>query len=260
MPDTNAATTYFQEAMRRLGDLHETQLPQIQQAARVCADSIRNGGLVFLFGSGHSRFLCDEMAPRQGCLVGFVPMAHAGLSTYADVVGPNGLRPTLFLEKYEGYAEQILKGYQFGPHDALIVISTSGIRPVVVEMAINARKRGLPVIALLAAEHCRQATPAHSSGKKLIDVADIVLDNRCPPGDCIVELDGLDWRTGPLSTVSGAMIINMLRCQTAEFLIAEGYQPTMLPSHQFTTNQITEDQTEKYYTDYRHSLARLYSA
>jgi len=260
LQDPTAAATYFQEAMKRLKEVHETQLVQICQAARVCAECISKGGLVFLFGSGHSRFLCDEMAPRQGCFVGFVPIAHAGLSTYTDVVGPNGLRTTLFLEKYEGYAEQILKGYKLGPHDAMIVISTSGIRPVVVEMAINAKQQGLPVIALLAGEHCKQAVPAHTSGKKLIDVADIVIDNRCPPGDCIVVLEGLGWPTGPLSTVSGALIINMIRCQTAEFLLAQGYQPTMLPSHQLTPNQSTQEQMEKYYTDYRHSLARLYSA
>ena len=260
MFETHAASVYFTHAIERLMDLERTQLPNIQGAAKVCAESIRHGGLVFLFGSGHSRFLCDEMAPRQGCFVGFVPMAHTGLSTYADVVGPNGLRPMLFLERYEGYSERILEGYRFVPQDAIIVISTSCIRPVVVEMAQNSKRRGLPVIAIVSVEHCRNATPAHSSGQKLIDVADIVIDNRCPPGDCMVELDGLDWRTGPLSTVSGAMIINMLRCETAELLLRAGYKPTMLPSHQFTSNQSTEEQSERYYTEYRRSLARLYSA
>lgn len=260
MFETDAAGIYFANAMKRLQGLEQTQLPQIRAAARVCAESIGHAGLVFLFGSGHSRFLCDEMAPRQGCFVGFVPMAHMGLSTYADVVGPNGLRPMLFLERYEGYAERILDGYRFGPHDAIIVISTSGIRPVVVEMAQHAHRRNLPVIAILSVEHCRNATPAHSSGEKLIDVADIVIDNCCPPGDCIVELEGLEWRTGPLSTVSGAMIINMLRCETAELLLRAGYKPTMLPSHQLTSNRATEEQTERYYTDYRRSLARLYSS
>ena len=123
--ETYAASLYFAQAIERLKDLQRTQLPSIQAAAKICAGSIGRGGLVFLFGSGHSRFLCDEMAPRQGCFVGFVPMAHTGLSTYADVVGPNGLRPMLFLERYEGYAERILEGYRFGPHDAIIVISTS---------------------------------------------------------------------------------------------------------------------------------------
>jgi uncharacterized phosphosugar-binding protein len=175
-------------------------------------------------------------------------------------VGPNGLRPTLFLERYEGYAEHILEGYQFGPHDVLIVISTSGIRPVPIEMAQHAKRRGLTVIAIVSEQHCRDAAPAHSSGQKLIDVAEIVLDNCCPPGDCIVELDGLDWRTGPLSTVTGAMIINMLRCETAELLLAAGFQPTMFPSHQLPGNHGAEEQIERFYTAYRKSIARLYSS
>jgi uncharacterized phosphosugar-binding protein len=258
LSQTSAASLYFATASDRLQALERTQLPRIQAAAQVCADSIRQGGLVFLFGCGHSRFLCDEMAPRQGCFVGFVPIAHTALSTYTDVVGPNGLRPTLFLERYEGYAEHILEGYQFGPHDVLIVISTSGIRPVPIEMAQHAKRRGLTVIAIVSEQHCRDAAPAHSSGQKLIDVAEIVLDNCCPPGDCIVELDGLDWRTGPLSTVTGAMIINMLRCETAELLLAAGFQPTMFPSHQLPDNHGAEEQIERFYTAYRKSIARLY--
>lgn len=83
LPAMNAAQTYFANAMERLKRLEERELPNIQSAARICSDSIRQGGLVFLFGSGHSRFLCDEMAPRQGALVGFVPLAHIALSTYA---------------------------------------------------------------------------------------------------------------------------------------------------------------------------------
>jgi uncharacterized phosphosugar-binding protein len=260
LSQTSAANLYFAAASDRLQTLQRTQLPRIQAAAQVCADSIREGGLVFLFGCGHSRFLCDEMAPRQGCFVGFVPIAHTALSTYTDVVGPNGLRPTLFLERYEGYAEHIFEGYQFGPHDVLIVISTSGIRPVPIEMAQHAKRRGLKVIAIVSEQHCRSAAPAHSSGQKLIDVAEIVLDNCCPPGDCIVELDGLDWRTGPLSTVTGAMIINMLRCETAELLLAAGFQPTMFPSHQLTGNHGAEEQIERFYTAYRKSIARLYSS
>jgi len=258
--ETHAASVFFSNAMNRLKDLEQTQLPQIRAAAKVCAESIGQGGLVFLFGSGHSRLLCDEMAPRQGCFVGFVPMANTGLSTFADVVGPDGLRPMLYLERYEGYAERILEGYRFGRHDAVIVISTSGIRPVVVEMAQNARRRGLPVIAIVSFEHCSKATPAHTSGQKLIDVADIVIDNCCPAGDCIMELEGLDWRTGPLSTVSGAMIINMLRCETAELLLRAGHKPTILPSFQFASNEDAEEQLERYYTAYRRSLARLYSS
>jgi uncharacterized phosphosugar-binding protein len=256
---SNAALTYFEKTAALLDALKKTQLPAIDKAAELCADRISKGGLVFLFGNGHSRMMCEEMTPRQGCFPGFVALVELALSTHASIVGTNGLRAPLHLEKYEGYAEEILKSFKFGPNDAMIVISTSGLRPVIVEMAMGAKKRGLPVIGILSVAHCRDAKPGHSSGKKLLDVADLVIDNQCPPGDCIVELPGLDWRTGPTSTVTGGMIMNMIRCGTAEKLIAKGKPPTLLPSHQFVGNTSAAEQLERFYEDYRKSLAHLYA-
>ncbi|HWQ33408.1 MAG TPA: SIS domain-containing protein [Blastocatellia bacterium] len=254
----NAALTYFDKTLAILNHIREKQMENIERAAAICADSIGSGGLVFLFGNGHSRMMCEEMTPRQGCFVGWVALVELALSNHASIVGANGLRAPLYLEKYEGYAEEILKGFSFGPHDAFIVISTSGIRPVVVEMAMGAQARGLPVIAMCSRQHCEQSVPAHSSGKKLIDVADVVIDNGCPPGDCVVELEGLEWRTGPTSTVTGGMIINMLRSRVAELLLERGHQPVLLPSHQFVGNTSAQQQLEHFYDAYRRSLAHLY--
>jgi uncharacterized phosphosugar-binding protein len=254
----NAAVSYFERATDLLREVREQELPAVQQAAEVCASSIARGGLVFLFGNGHSRMLCEEMTPRQGCFPGFVALVELALSNHANIVGTNGLRAPLHLEKYEGYAEEILKGFHFGAHDAFIVISTSGIRPVVVEMAAGARRRGMPVIGIVSRQHCERSEPAHSSGKKLIDVSDIVIDNHCPPGDCVFEVDGLEWRTGPVSTVTGAMIINMLRCEVAERLVARGVKPELLPSHQFVGNRSAAEQLERFYESYRRSLRHLY--
>ncbi|MGH9674041.1 MAG: sugar isomerase domain-containing protein, partial [Bryobacteraceae bacterium] len=176
-----------------------------------------------------------------------------------SIVGPNGLRGPLHLEKYEGYAEEILKGFHFGSHDAFLIISTSGIRPVVVEMAMGARRRGMPVIAIVSRAHAEKAPSGHSSGRKLTDAADVVIDNQCPPGDCVLELEGLEWRTGPASTVTGAMIINMIRCATAEKLLARGIRPVLLPSHQFARSTEAAEQLERFYEAYRKSLAHLYA-
>ena len=88
--------------------------PQIERAAEICANSIANGGLVFLFGNGHSRMMCEEMTPRQGCYAGFFALVELALSNHANIVGTNGLRAPLMLEKFEGYAEAILKGFHFG--------------------------------------------------------------------------------------------------------------------------------------------------
>jgi len=254
----SALDTYFERTNALVQTLYQNERDNIVRAAELCADRISKGGLVFLFGNGHSRMMCEEMTPRQGCYAGWVAMAELALSNHANIIGMNGLRAPLHLEKYEGYAEEILKGFKFGPHDAMIVISTSGIRPVIVEMAAGARKRGLPVIAIVARKHCENAPSGHSTGTKLIDHADIIIDNHCPPGDCVVELEGLEWRTGPTSTVTGGMIINMLRCETAERLLEKGYKPVLLPSHQFVGNVSASEQLDRFYEAYRVSLKHLY--
>ena len=255
----NASLEYFDKTMGLLREIREREMDAMDKAAAICANSIAQGGLVFLFGNGHSRMMAEEMTPRQGGYVGFVALVEQALSNHANIVGANGLRAPLYLEKYEGYAEEILKGFHFGPHDAFLIISTSGIRPVVVEMALGAKRRGLSVIAMLSRTHSASVPAAHSSGKKLADVADVILDNHCPRGDCIVGLEGLEWRTGPTSTVTGAMLINMLRCEVAARLLGRGIKPVMLPSHQLVGDVSAEQQLERFYEAYRKSLRHLYA-
>ncbi|HEX6804883.1 MAG TPA: sugar isomerase domain-containing protein [Terriglobales bacterium] len=254
----SAALRFYAAAVRAIQDVKQAQLKPIIAAAELCAEKIARGGLVFLFGSGHSRMMVDEMTPRQGCFVGFVPLVETAVANYSAIVGANGLRTTLYLENYEGYAGEILRSFKFGVDDAFIIISTSGIRPLVVEMARGAKARKLPVIAIVSRRHCTSVPSGHSSGQKLIDIADLVIDNQSPVGDCAVELDGLASHTGPLSTVTGAMIINMIRCETASRLIERGHKPVMFPSHQFIHDQQMEDQAEQFYEAYRRSLAHLY--
>lgn len=258
----NAAKVYLEQTTVLLDRILETQLPAIDAAAEIFSNSIAKGGLVFLFGAGHSRMLCEEMAPRQGCFVGFFSWAELAVSYHCATVGMNGLRGPLYLEKVEGYGEELLKSFKFGSHDVFMLISTSGIRPLIVEMAQGIKERGLPLVALTAIDHAANSKPAHSSGEKLMDVADVVIDNGCPSGDCIVEIPGLNWRTGPTSTVTGAMIMNMLRCATAEKLISRGHEPVMLPSHQFIgtpTADAAAEQLERYYEAYRKSLGHLFT-
>jgi uncharacterized phosphosugar-binding protein len=256
--EPTAASKFFDLSVKLLQQLKTTQGVAIQKAADLCADRISRGGLIFLFGNGHSRMLCEEMTPRQGGFAGFVALVEMALSNHSAIIGANGLRTPLYLENYEGYAEQILNSFHFGPHDGFIVISTSGIRPVVVEMAWGAQKRGMPVVAITSKTHCEQSKAVHSSGKKLTDCADIVVDNQCPSGDCVLRLPGLDWATGPVSTLTGAMVINMIRCATAEGLLRRGVTPVVLPSHQYVGHIRAEEQLEAFYEAYRKSLAHLF--
>ena len=95
----SAATDYFDHTQKLLTRLRETQLPAIERAAELCAERIARGGLIFLFGSGHSRMMCEEMTPRQGCFVGFDAWAESAISQHCATLGANGLRGPLFLEK-----------------------------------------------------------------------------------------------------------------------------------------------------------------
>src|SRR5271155_3851801 len=165
-PNLSAAGRYFEAALARLQPLLDGQRDALDHAARLCTDAIVADGLVHLFGCGHSRMMCEEMTPRQGCFVGWHTIVELGLTFHNLIVGPNGLRQSLHLEKTLGYAEQILRNFAFGPKDVMIVISTSGIREVIIEMAEAAKKRGLSVIGVVSAEHCRRAKPAHPSGQK----------------------------------------------------------------------------------------------
>src|ERR1700694_3560078 len=177
MPDLPAADRFYHAALGCLQPLLDSQRAELDKAASLCTEAIAGDGLVHLFGCGHSRMLCEEMTPRQGCFVGWHTIVELGLTFHNAIVGANGLRQSLHLEKTPGYAEQILRNFAFGPKDVLIVISTSGIREIIIEMALGARQRGLKVIGLCSREHCEQAKPAHSSGKKLMDVSDGAVDN-----------------------------------------------------------------------------------
>ncbi len=257
-PALPAAERFFRESMTRIQTLLDSQRTALDQAAAWCTEAIATGGLVHLFGCGHSRMMCEEMTPRQGCFVGWHTIVELALTYHNPIVGPNGLRQTLHLEKTPGYAEQILRNFAFGPSDVLIVISTSGIREVIIEMCDAARQRGLKVIGVVSRAHCEQARPAHSSGRKLLDAADLILDNGAPIGDTLVALEGSPGKTGPFSTLGGAMVMNMLRCEVAQRLADRGIEPVFLPSHQFVGSRSVEEQLEYFYAQYARRVAPLY--
>jgi uncharacterized phosphosugar-binding protein len=258
-PSLPAAERFYHAALARLQQLLDTQRPALDRAAILCTNAIAAGGLVHLFGCGHSRMLCEEMTPRQGCFVGWHTIVELALTYHNAIVGPNGLRQSLHLEKTPGYAEQILRNFAFGKSDVLIVISTSGIREVIIEMAEGARQRGLPVIGVVSRAHCEQARPAHPSGRKLCDVADVLLDNGAPVGDSLLALDGSPGKTGPFSTLGGALVMNMLRCEVAQRLVNQGIEPVFLPSHQFVGSRTVEEQLEYFYAQYARRVAPLYA-
>src|SRR6516225_3281780 len=159
-PNLTAARQYFEEATRRLGVLLDGQRDAIDHAAALCTGAIAADGLVHLFGCGHSRMMCEEMTPRQGCFVGWHTIVELGLTFHNLIVGPNGLRQSLHLEKTPGYAEQILRNFAFGPKNVLVFFPPSGPREAIIGMFEGAKKRGRRFIGVATGAHWERARPA----------------------------------------------------------------------------------------------------
>jgi uncharacterized phosphosugar-binding protein len=216
---------YLAEA-RALLERLESQADAVDAASRICADAIGGGGLVHLFGTGHSRIPVEEMFPRYGSYPGFNPIVELSMTFHTQVVGANGQRQAMAIERVEGLAATILANFELRPSDAMIVFSVGGTTAVPIEIALGARDRGLRVIAVTSVEHSLAADARHSSGTRLLDHADVVLDLCTPAGDALVDVAGA--RVGPGSTVAAAALANAVKVRTAELLAERGALPPVL--------------------------------
>ena len=207
------------EASALLERMADTQAEPIERASQWCADAIGAGGLVHLFGTGHSRIPVEEMFPRYGSYPGFNPMVELSMTFHTQVVGANGQRQAMFIERTPGLAEVILDNFTFGPKDVMIVFSASGLTAVPVEMARGARARGLKVIAVTSVAQSMSGEPRPEVGARLLDEADLVIDLCTPHADALCTVEGLDTPVGPGSTLIAVAIVNAIKVRVAELLV-----------------------------------------
>ena len=222
------APAWLPEARAILDRLAETQAGPIEQASQWAADTIAAGGLVHLFGTGHSRIPVEEMFPRYGSYPGFNPIVELSMTFHTQVVGANGQRQAMAIERMPGLAEVILSNFRFGPDDVMMVFSASGLTAVPVEIAAGAKARGMRVIAVTSVAQSMSAEPEPAAGRRLLDVADLVLDVCSPEADATVSLVGLDTPVGPVSTIGAVAIVNAIKARTAELLVARGAMPPVI--------------------------------
>jgi uncharacterized phosphosugar-binding protein len=257
-PDPDAAGRWLSEARAVLDRIEATQLDAIERAADLFAQTIAADRLVHVFGSGHSRMNTEEMFPRIGSFPGFHPIAELAISNHVGVVGPNGLRQAMFLEKVDGFGRVILQQIKLHAGDAFLIFSSTGINGVVIEVALYAKAMGLPVVAVTSLDHTRATETRHRSGRKLADVADIVIDNASLAGDASVEIAGLPFRVGPTSSIGAITVVNMLKSRTAERLVELGTPPVVLTSPHFVGQTAGDEQLERVYEEYFRRVTRAY--
>jgi uncharacterized phosphosugar-binding protein len=253
----HAAGAWLAEARGVLDRIEATQMPAIAATAERCAAAIADGGLVHLFGTGHSRIPLEEMFPRYGSYPGFHPIAELSMTFHTQVAGANGQRQAMFIERMEGLADVILANFQFGPSDVMIVFSASGLTAVPIEMAMGSKARGLPVVAVTSVAQSMARPPDHPSGTRLLDHADIVIDLCTPAGDALVRLEGLDTPIGPGSTVANAAIVNEIKVQTAALLQERGALPPVLTSAAVVGPERSAALFEAAYREHARRVARV---
>ncbi|NLG79122.1 MAG: SIS domain-containing protein [Firmicutes bacterium] len=219
-----SAIAYLERVEEIIGEIRAHEMDKIEKAARLMAHSIRSGHLVHLFGSGHSVIPVMDVFPRYGSFVGFHPLLDPRLM-WCNVVGPGGARELLWLERQEGYVANFLQSFEFHPQDTMWVFSHGGLNAAPVEAALYARERGLPVVAVVSGENHRKAKPTHSSGKKLGDLADVMIDTHVPLEDALVRIDGFNIPVAAGSTVAAVAISCAIVGEVARLLVAAGVMP-----------------------------------
>jgi uncharacterized phosphosugar-binding protein len=220
------ALPWMAQAAALLERVAATQAEAIETASQWSAEAIASDGLVHLFGTGHSRIPVEEMFPRYGSYPGWNPIVELSMTFHTQVVGANGQRQAMFIERTPGLAEVILSNFTFGPADAMIVFSASGLTAVPVEIARGARARGLRVIAVTSVAQSLSGEPDEAAGARLLDEADLVIDLCTPHADALCEIPGLDTPVGPGSTITAVAIVNSIKVRVAELLVERG---VMLP-------------------------------
>jgi uncharacterized phosphosugar-binding protein len=224
----DGVATWIGEAEALLERIRATQAGVMEEAAQLCAATIAADGLVHLFGTGHSRIPVEEMFPRYGSFPGFHPIVELSMTYHTQVVGANGQRQAMFIERVPGLAAVILDNFSFGPHDVMMVFSANGLTAVPVEMARGSRRRGLKVVAVTSVRQSLAGEPDPAVGGRLLDEADIVIDLCTPEADALVTVPGLDTPVGPGSTLAYVAIVNALKVRIAQLLTERGMRPPVI--------------------------------
>jgi uncharacterized phosphosugar-binding protein len=247
------------EAAELLQVVATTQAPAIETASAWCAEAIADDGLVHLFGTGHSRIPVEEMFPRYGSYPGFNPIVELSMTFHSQVVGANGQRQAMFIERTPGLAEAILSNFTFGPKDVMIVFSASGLTAVPVEMARGGRSRGIRVIAVTSVAQSTSAEADTPAGSRLLEEADLVIDLCTPHADALVSIDGLDTPVGPGSTISAVAIVNAIKVRTAQLLVERGAMPAVITRASVVGAERSRNLFDEAYREHARRIARAIS-
>ena len=245
--------TWLSATRAVLDDIENTQMPSIRKAAELMADSIAAERWVHTFGCGHATIPVEEMYPRIGGFVGFHPMIELPLTFFTRITGEMGIHQFLFLERAEGYGNEIMKSYTFDRRDTMWIFSHTGINNVNIDIALRAKELGMRIVATGSAEQA--SLSRHPSGRTLFEIADVVIDSRVPAGDSSVALPNHVDKIGPVSTMAFVAVVWMTITTIAEILAERGVELYIHPSHNVPGDTTARERLDAALAEYKRRIA-----
>lgn len=201
---------YIEKAIDCLKEVDELEWGNVKKAGTLIGDSIMQGGIIIAFGSGHSEVGARELVNRAG-----------GLFSAKKIKDPSeGM-----FERLEGSGYLLTDKVEIRPEDVVVIISNSGRNPAGIEVAMRAKEKGAKVVAVTAVESSKKVASRHSSGKKLYELADVVLDLHTVEGDAAIEVDGLKEKICGTSTVVTVGLLQSVVMYSVEYMISKGFNP-----------------------------------
>ena len=251
------AKDWLKKAHEIMNTIEASQMENVRKAATIMADSIEAGHWVHTWGCGHATIPCEEMYPRIGGIVGFHPLCELPLTFFTQIIGQMGIHQFLYLERLEGYGQEIMKNYNFSDKDCMWIFSHTGINAVNIDMANEAHKRGMKVIVYGSAGFTGDKPGRHSSGKNLFQVADVVVDSCVPLQDASVTTKAQFDKIGPLSTLGFVSLVWMTICTVVEILEERGVKLYINPSHNVPGDTTAGERLDAAIDEYKRRLQIL---
>lgn len=224
----------FDTIVQLIRDVKETQENNIYLAADAIAKSIMSGGILQAFGAGHSNAGALELTHRAG---GFIPSKNIKEPASGAY------------ESVEGVGTSFMKKVDVRENDVVFIISNSGRNPLPVEIALKAKEKGATIVAVTSLESSKLLKPKHSCGKNLYEIADIVLDNRIPEGDSVIEMSGLDCKLCGMSTITTSVLLQAVTYEAAKIMVEKGFEPPIYKSQNIDGGREYNEALEAKYVD-----------
>ena len=243
---------YFEELEAIVKKVKETQGEKIMEAAQILADVTEKGGMIYGFGTGHSHLVVDDAFWRAATPANYCALLEP------SATGNQEITKSYFVENTYGIGQLIVDYHRITPNDCMIIISNSGNNIAPVDAAIRAKEKGIKVIAITNVEYSKYLTCKHKDGVKLMDVADVVLDNCSAIGDAAVEIEGFEMKVGSTSSIPNIYLQNAILTQMVELLVNKGLKPDVYYNgHMAFMNEEFADHNDKLVDKYFYKIRNL---